>query len=262
MGTATAGAMLPAAMHGTFFSRFPLSHGSRPYYMDGYQVGLVSDMDAVFPFNKAKYPNYRGFPGFLAEAGMVKEGATGAPVYDDDQYVFYIGSSIGVVRAVLEWAVVRDGRKECANYAVIEPFKIPGRSYDFTYEATKFGYAQDDPNTLLGVNGFGDEINQLTLEALYALSGKSWDQGIAYPCIRLGYIGDGKGLGGPDKDGDFHPELIRPEAIYQYLAVKLPDLGYPSNYAYFQAWNEAKGIYNWQDREQFPAEELMEYVFW
>jgi hypothetical protein len=229
--------------------------------MDGYQVGRVSDMNTVFPFNKAKYPQYRGFPGFLAEAGMIKEGVTGAPVYDDDQYVFYIGSTIGIVRAVLEWITLRNGSKAYVNYAVIEPFKIPGRS-SFNYEATKFGYASEDTNTLLGVNGGGNRINQLSLEALHELSAKNWDAGVAWPGIRLGFVGGQTGATGPDTDGNFHPELIRPELIQQYVAAKFPNLDPLAAHTYFEAWNEEKGMYNWQDREQFPAAELMEYVFW
>ena len=41
--------------------------------------------------------------------------------------------------------------------------------------------------------------------------------GVAYPAIRLGWLGDGKGLGGPDHTtphGDlYNPLLIRPEHV-------------------------------------------------
>ncbi|MDR2245659.1 MAG: fibronectin type III domain-containing protein [Treponema sp.] len=266
MGTLTVGEGIPAVMEGTFFSRYPASGGnSRPYYMDGYRIGPVEEMPGVFPFNRAKYPDSAGFPGPLAEAGMVKEGTSGAAVHNDDQYIFYVadgigGCGIGIVRAVLERTYVWNGRKYYLNYTVIEPFKIPGQS-SFTYQATAFEYSLEELNYLMGING-GPTLTDLDLETLQNLTAKNWDKGIAYPQIRLGYTGDGKNLGGPDVDTAFHPELIRPERIKEYLAVKLPNLDSNAAYSYFDAWNEEKGMHNWQDREQFPASELMEYVFW
>jgi hypothetical protein len=273
MGTITVGEGLPALFNGTFFSRYPLSPpggGSRPYYMDGYQIGPVAEMKGVFPFNKAKYPNpnYQGFPGALAEAGIVREGELGGEIHDDDQYVFYIGtgggSMIGIVRAVME-RPVQHPLYAVDAYVVIEPFLIPGSRSPLCYETVDFMYNLEEPycNLLMGING-GPVIYQPNLDAevLRNLGGRYWDAGVAYPGVRLGFLGDRKGLGGPDADRVFHPELIRPELIRQYLAVKRPDLESPYNYNYFEAWNEEKGMYNWQDREQFPAEELMEYVFW
>jgi hypothetical protein len=260
MGTVTPGRWIPAEMEGMYFSRWPYSD-DRPYYMDGYRIGPVLEMTSVFPFNRVRYPNpeYRGFPGPLAELGIVKEGAAGGVINGEDQYVFYVcdglgGLMLGVVRAILERTLtLASGRNLCVNYTVIEPFKIPGLSTG-RYELVEFRYYEDQPGLfypgyLMGING--GTISSLTVEDLHKLSGTSWDAGVAYPGIRLGY-------GSRDTDAVFHPELIRPERISQYLAEKHPGVGG----GYFGSWNEEKQMYNWQDREQFPAEELMEYVFW
>jgi hypothetical protein len=260
MGTVTTGIGLPYAMHGTYFSRYP---ASRPYYMDGYQVGYASEMVSKFPFNKDKYAAYQGtgLPGPLAEAGVIRETSTGAPFYDDDQYVFYIadgigGCSIGIVRAVLERTYVQMGRTNYVNYTVIESFK---GSSSGKYWVVHFGYAMEDPNTLMGMNGGG--ITQLTLEAFQVLASKSWASSVAYPSIRLGWVTSGKSAAtGPDTDGRFHPELIRPEPLWKYLEWKLPALD--SVWAYFLSWNDEKQMYNWEDREQFPEDELWDYVSW
>jgi hypothetical protein len=245
MGTVVVGQGIPPPMEGTFFSHYP---ATRSYYMDGYQIGPVYEMQVKFPFNKAKYPTYQGFPGPLAEAGMVKEGALGGEVHDDDQYVYYLfGGSLGVVRAVLErpfalspnWQYGGDYAIDA--FVVIEPFLILGRP-SARYEVIEFRYNLEGPytNLLLGLNG-GPVITSLDLDTLRDLGTKEWDAHVAYPCGRL--------------SGEFRPELIRPEQIRQYLAAKQS----PYN---FDAWNEETGMYNWQDRDLFPAEELMEYVFW
>jgi hypothetical protein len=251
MGTVTVGAGLPPEMEGTFFSRYPLSY--RSYYMDGYQVGPVMEMRVKFPFNKAKYPNYQGFPGALAEAGMVKEGAVGGEIHDDDQYVFYLfGGPIGVVRAVLERPFELSPNYRFSSYypvdtfVVIEPFLIPGRT-SARYEVIEFRYNVENPMPLLGLNGPTITQTSLDLDVLQALSVKEWDAHVAYPGIR---------------EVTFHPEMLPPGTIRRYLAVKLPDLDSIAAYNYFESWNEEKGMYNWEDREQFPAEDLMEYVNW
>jgi hypothetical protein len=259
MGTVTPGLWLPAQMEGKYFSRYPYD---RPYYMDGYWIGPVFEMSSVFPFNKAKYPNpeYRGFPGPLAERGILKEGAAGGVINEDDQYVYYVGGWLGVVRAILERTeALESGLNRYINYTVIELFKIPGLTTG-RYEKVEFRYHEEQPGILypgflMGINGVGSEVSSLSMEDLHKLSGTSWDAGVAYPGIRLGY-------GSGDTDALFHPELIRPEPIWQYLAEKLPELDRNAAYSYFLRWNEEKGMYNWQDREQFPAEELMEYVLW
>jgi hypothetical protein len=234
--------------------------------MDGYQIGPVAEMPGVFPFNRVKYPNseYLGFPADLGGQGYVRtQGRSGAPVYDDDQYLFYNTISmtppqIGVIRAVLERTSQSNGEKWYLNYVVVENFGQVGSNAGGGYAVIKFTYTFDGWNAfnyLMVVNGGG--TSSLTVEGLHTLSGKSWDAGVAYPGIRLGFLSNGS----PDTDIAFHPELIRPEPINVYLAKKYPYVE-EMDIIYFNSWNEEKGMYNWQDRDQFPEEELMEYVWW
>jgi hypothetical protein len=215
----------PEHMEGTYFSRYPVdTHGGVPYYMDGYQIGKVRNMYRDFPFNKTKFtdPKYQvGLPPYMVNAGVTRDLPRGNPYDDDDQYLLHhFNGFMGIVRAVLE----RQPRSATGafNYTFVEFFGTPDSRW--TYTVVKFTYFQTSNSYLRGVNG-GPLITEsaLTPERFKAIAaGRDWDQNVAYPGIRLGYTGSGKGVGGADVDADFHPELLPPN--FFHLAGDLWDL--------------------------------------
>jgi hypothetical protein len=207
---AKTGQGFPEHIEGTYFARSPADiRGGLPYYMDGYQVGKVRDMYRDFPFNKKKFtdPKYSvGLPAHLVNMGITRELPSGASYDDDDQYVLYhFEGFMGIVRAVLE----KPSRATpVVNYTILELFKNDRPAWNFT--TVKFSYDRTSDAFLRGVNEYALVETELTPAILKEVGGVDWDHQIAYPCIRLGYTGSGKGVGGVDKDADFHPELLPP----------------------------------------------------
>jgi hypothetical protein len=66
----------------------------------------------------------------------------------------------------------------------------------------------------------GAEGHELDPQNIYSTGRSFHDAGVAYPAIRLGWLGDGKALGGPDPQGAvFNPFLIRPERLTRVQAA-------------------------------------------
>jgi hypothetical protein len=245
---AQTGQGFPARMEGTYFSRHP---SDSPYYMDGYQVGKVRDMYRDFPFNKKKFtdPKYNvGLPAHLVNAGITRDLPGGNSYDDDDQYVLYhFTGYMGIVRAVLEEQP--RGALTVTDYTVLEYFSNFSSSAPFM--VTQFTYYHNANSYLRGVNG--SIVSGLTPADLKDTGGRIWDAGVAYPGIRLGYIGKGKGVGGVDQDADFHPQLLRPEPLTTYLQEKLGLSHLDAvNLAWSNRWNE----------DYFPLEDLWDMVNW
>ncbi|MDR0731395.1 MAG: fibronectin type III domain-containing protein [Treponema sp.] len=261
---AQTGQGFPEHIEGTYFSRWPVdTRGGAPYYMDGYQVGKVRDMYRDFPFNKEKFtdPKYNaGLPAYLVDAGVTRDLPGGEPYDDDDQYVLYLFSGfMGIVRAVLEKQPANT--LGAMNYTVLELFKTTYPAWNYT--TVKFSYARHSNSYLRGVNEYPlsgiNSLTQLTPALLKTVGGTNWDQAVAYPGIRLGHTGKGMGVGGPDRDADFHPQLLRPEPLSAYLLKKFPS-EFTSSIAAnnFVSGNAAN---RWNEK-YFPLEDLWDMVNW
>jgi uncharacterized repeat protein (TIGR02543 family) len=243
------GQRISQKFEGTFLSRWPSTGayaGNRPYYMDGHRVGPISEMADVFPWNvegrpspigpspgryqriNAKYP----LPGVLHERLGITHLSEVQPsgyVLDPerDQYVLYDGmisplSSwflFGVVRAAtffvdpdnLNSMVFCEGQSGSSTSGIFVMYfagggeTLPGEAYRMALGI--------DP---MSQGSFPDPANIEAAQINIALKTRKLS-GVAYPAIRLGWLGDGKGLGGQDPTtphGDlYNPLLIRPEHI-------------------------------------------------
>jgi hypothetical protein len=253
--TAVPGRRVAPEWYGTFFSRWPNVGswtGQRPYYMDGHQFGPISEMHDVFPFNVAGRPSVIGpspgkyqvsshpypLPGGEVDIHgnnyMAAVLPSGYAVQPDDQYVYYAwGPSPDFTRLGIVRAVIRKMNGSANRYLLCEYLNpVGGRNYFV------FGLLRGDPdyNCVLGLLPLGGAgaAKDLSPGDINLVARTFSASGVAYPAIRLGYLGNGQEFSGwVDPNGSlFNPLLIRPERIAEKVDPRLAELGlsYPDGW--------------------------------
>jgi hypothetical protein len=208
-----AGGRLPQQAWGMFFAGAPKA------YLDGHQIGPVSEMQEKFPWNVAGRPDVTGevspgryqkvtdapypAPGGYQDSGIYSVNPvlkSGYAIRDDvDQYVFYSGmgqqsginvgwSLFGIVRAV----VVREVRNPSylrEYYTAICEYAIPASADNrfFVMDFSALGGNYDAWYGLMQASASGFSGYTLDPDTVISLGVNFWDAGIAVIATRVPY---------------------------------------------------------------------------